>query len=616
MKLTPAEKAIILKPVHCTKYLTPAHGKFHLEHNEEDNNWYFEYKRDVYAGKASDNISSHLHNQKFELKEKDFEGVVTKISKVVLSTTLGVYENSDYADVESTAYACKYSPTKSDGCSITAATVFFRNGCKRIVPLDCIKEYVGFTDGKESSRIMKNLETFIEGQSTNTITYRENGDIEIENSYFSFDYEHAELLPLKRYLILNVRNRQSKVISEKGNEWFTITDEEYQQIMDVMNRQMKEECGFIPDLAYGQTNFDRLENFANYPFAPEINAFSELLHSDSEPRPKYADEHKNEEERKKYAVIDDIANELKHSPDCVKKFIELFGIPYSSKLNKIFLQGHRHFAQYMGIWFAGIHDETCIEKLIEEDVNGFFAAAVLQNASFEPRTEEEEESEDDDRCFARVGTWSIIQNALFYDTRFLVKLYDAKTVIRLIKPWSRSPNPFKYTSPDALGYMYNLYNENHLPDNIIKKVGKEGFTEYNHNLLMRLYQDTHPSPEEYFENREIIYTKEEKELEWENGDYKFCLPENTNRLVDIGSKMNICVGHLYRDKAADKECTIVYAIKDNQYELCIEVSKQKDNRFQLIQRSAFNNSKPAGANLTAFRQWCREKNIMLSRAQS
>ena len=267
MKLTPTEKAIILKPVHCTKYLTPTHGNFHLVHNEEDNNWYFVFRREEYAGKATDNISSHLHNKKFELKEKDFEGVVTKISKVVLSTTLGVYENSDYADVESTSYACKYSPTKSDGCSITAATVFFRNGCKRIVPLDCIKEYAGFTDGKESSRIMKNLETFIEGQSSNTITYRENGDIEIENSYFSFDYEHAELISLKRYLILNVRNRQSKVISEKGNEWFRITDEEYQQIMDVMNRKMEEQCGFIPDLAYGQTNFDRLVNFAKHTFA-------------------------------------------------------------------------------------------------------------------------------------------------------------------------------------------------------------------------------------------------------------------------------------------------------------------------------------------------------------
>lgn len=37
---------------------------------------------------------------------------------------------------------------------------------------------------------------------------------------------------------------------------------------------------------------------------------------------------------------------------------------------------------------------------------------------------------------------------------------------------------------------------------------------------------------------------QEKSLEWENGGYKFCLPENTNRLVDIGSKMNICVGHV------------------------------------------------------------------------
>ena len=45
----------------------------------------------------------------------------------------------------------------------------------------------------------------------------------------------------------------------------------------------------------------------------------------------------------------------------------------------------------------------------------------------------------------------------------------------------------------------------------------------------------------------------------------------------------------------------------------IEVLKHKDNRFQLIQRSAFNNANPKGANLTAFKQWCRAKDIISQR---
>ena len=72
--------------------------------------------------------------------------------------------------------------------------------------------------------------------------------------------------------------------------------------------------------------------------------------------------------------------------------------------------------------------------------------------------------------------------------------------------------------------------------------------------------------------------------------------------------MNICVGHLYRDKAVNKECTIVYAQKDDEYELCIEVNKH-NNRFRLVQKSAFNNSVPKGQNMTIFKQWCRVKGV-------
>ena len=90
------------------------------------------------------------------------------------------------------------------------------------------------------------------------------------------------------------------------------------------------------------------------------------------------------------------------------------------------------------------------------------------------------------------------------------------------------------------------------------------------------------------------------------------VPENTNRLVDIGSKMNICVGHLYRDKAVNKDCTIIYAIKNDEYKLCIEVSNI-NNRFQIIQKSAFNNTVPNGESLKIFEQWCLSKGVVNSK---
>ena len=557
MKLSPEHKKLILQPVHCTGYLSPSHGNFCLEHNEYDNKWYFQkdFNRDSFAGIATDNISSWKHNRKFEFKETEFSGVIVKIDRVIVSTTLGVYSMDDRGKL----CACDYAPSRRNGCLVIAATVFYRNGCKRIVPLDCIQEAAEFTNGKETKALMKKLSSLIENQSENTITYNEDGRIEIENQYYNLDPETTELLELKRYLVLDVHNRGARFYAEVGNECFNICDEEYEQIMAVMNEQMKDECGFVPDLSYGENNFDRLVNFARFPFAPELNELckEEVL------GPSFRE----------------IKNELKRSTDGIKKFIQLTGLPYTTKTNRLFLQGHRNFLEYLNIWNMGFRDEKVIEKLIVADSQKIFAAACPFG----------------------------LNPVLAEDIGFLFQFYDEKTVAKLMAGRFCSDRGY-YATSDMLHYMKILKEGENLTQNIIDKIGKEGFTEYNHNLLMRIYRDLHPKEEEHFENKDITYSDEEKSLEWENEGYKFCLPEDTNRLVDIGSKMNICFGHLYRDKAVNKQCTIIYAKKADEYELCIEVSKH-NNRFRLVQRSAFNNSDPRGNDMAIFKQWCRVKGV-------
>ena len=406
---------------------------------------------------------------------------------------------------------------------------------------------------------MKKLESLIDNQSKNSITFHDDGRIEIENLYYNLDPETVELLELKRYLVLDVHNRTARFYAEVGNECFNIWDEEYEQILSAMKDQMKEECGFVPDLSYGENNFDRLVNFARFPFAPELNELcnEEVL------GPTYCE----------------IEGELKRSSDGVKKFILHTGLPYTPKINRLFLQGHRTFLEYLNIWSMGFRDEKVIEKLMDADFQKIFAASCPFTAI----------------------------PALEGDIGFLFQFYDEKTVAKLMKGRFSSERGC-YTTSDALHYMILLNEGGNLTQNVIDKIGKEGFTEYNHNLLMRIFRETQPSEEEHFENKDISYSDEEKSLEWENGGYKFCLPEDTNRLVDIGSKMNICVGHLYRDKAVNKECTIVYAKKADEYELCIEVNKH-NNRFRLVQKSAFNNSVPKGQNMTIFKQWCRVKGV-------
>lgn len=614
MALTPVQKKLIFQKVHCTKYLKATHGNYYLEHNDQDNSWYYRKDRNLeqYAGKASINMNNWKHNLKYELKDKEFSGVVVKIGKVCISTTLGIY-NYD----TNSLYACDFVPSKKDGCSVMAATVFYRNGCKRIVPLDCIVEYEGYMNGKETEYILNNLEklisidtpvkdyfTYEDGNleskqkyiCPNKISLKDDGTIEIENPYFCINSETGELIQLKRYLTLNVKKRISRVFANKGDKWFNITDEEYSKIMEIMNNQMKEECGFIPDLSYGVTNFDRLVNFANFPFAPELNEFSHFFNHDK-PGSYNTDSHNIE-----YKSPVGLEENLKRNPAAVHEFFKLCGIPYTPKNNGIFLQGHRPFLEYLGIWHAGFRNEKTIEKIISADEHMLFAATFNGNVAFGIYADNDNDEPREETCLCFTD-----EPFLFYDIRYLFRLYDEKKAGTLtVELISKKES---YITPDALDYLITLNDENHLTNDVIRKIGKEGFTSYNHNLLMRMYQDIYPAPSESFENQEIPYTPEEKELNWENSGYTFCLPEDTNRLLDIGSKMNICVGHLYRDKAVNKQCTIVYAQKADDYELCIELHKATNNRFRLFQKSAFSNHAPQGELLEVFNQWCRVKGI-------
>jgi len=607
MLITAAQKKLILQPVHCTKYLKTSHGNYILEHNGQDNYWYYrkDWNREFYVGKATDNLNNWKHNLKYELKDKEFSGVVVKIEKILISTTLGVYKK-DTNNLE----ACDFAPLKGDGCSVMGATVFYRNGCKRIVPLDCIVEYEGFKNGKNTICILENLQKLISTDSPlpeystgenglyenkvfpypNVISFKDDGTIEIENTYFCINPETGDLAKLKRYLTLNVKKRIARTFAEEGNEWFNITDAEYSKIMEIMNNQMKEECGFIPDLSYGETNFDRLINFANFPYAPELNEFSYLMGED-EPS-SYIE----------YLASSRMEEMLKMNPSAISEFIKLCGIPYTPKNNRIFLQGHRNFLEYLALFYTGFKDERVIDRIIAADEHKLFAA-TLNTCSFEIKYNDTDYEKQNGKMHFSFTDKSDI----FFDIRNLLRIYDEKTAGKLTV--ELISNKKSYSTSDALDYLVNLIDEHLLSDSVIRKIGKEGFTEYNHDLLMRIYRDAHPDSEEHFENQIIEYDEVEQELCWQHSGFEFCLPEDTNRLVEIGSKMNICVGHLYRDKAAKKQCTIVYAKKDDSYELCIEVQKTKDNRFKLVQKSAFSNHAPQGKTLEVFRQWCRVKGV-------
>lgn len=587
----PNYKGLLFKQVHCTKYIKRARAKYYLEHNERDNNWYYRQigKEEKSFEKASEMEELWKHNIKYEFKERDFSGVVVKLEFIPFSTLLGVecfdprYLNEWFDD---------FKPVKKDGFTIPVATVFYQNGRKRLVPLSCIKEYKGFTNGANVERVIKNINAVENFGDKNQISEKEDGSIEIENTFLYLDFGF-NLQKANNKLILNVANRMSRWSGEAGDAFIKISDEEYQSVLGMMKKQIKNECSFEPKLAYGETNYDRLINFTCAPFNSELAEFRFLFKN------RYRLERAKEHYGKEFAPSTDAWDDLARSPDCVRKFIKLCGLPYTPKSVKIFLGGHRQFADFLGIWKAGFRDEKAIDFLMSSNEKFLFGTMMFQYGFFYNSVHNDEAQV----CFALSSEVNLFKNI-----KFLFKYYDEMTCAKLTAELLKQ----EYNDSramDALEYMKNLAQENKLSEQIVRKIGHEGFTQYNHDMLMRVYRQAHPEQKEQFENLSIEYSAEEKQLEWEKDGYKFCLPEDTNRLVDIGYKMNICVGHLYREKAAQKQCDIVYATKNDEYELCVELRKTAGNRFEVVQKSAFSNREPKGKLLAAYNSWRAAKNV-------
>ena len=585
IRLTPSQKKLLYKKVHFSKSLTRGYLiGYELIRNPKDNNLYYvKYSEEKYYERPTKNQKTWKYRfyRNMYKEKKQRTGFVASIS---------------YIDLDATEYPCNKFSTWISNCSsyarrickteILVAKIFYNNNdFPEDVPLDCIKEYEGFCDGKETEKIINRIEEINTKEAIpKTITYNSDGTILIEGKDFYLDSDFI-IQPRKHGLLLDIRNRQVQFLSEKGDEWFDITDTDFQDILSVLKRTIKEDCGFEPTAIYGVTNFDKFINFTKYPFAPEINEFSGIM-------------------GKRFP-----ANLVKKDPNGVRSFIEYCGIPYTPAINKLFLQGHRKFAQLLGIWGFGFRDFKNIEKIMNIDKEMFFAEAAFKYGKISSFIEDKKR---------RTGFHFINMNFPLAQINLIKNFCDEKASIKLMNElFEKNVIVYDYFSdilytclflPDTYTYLCKLYEENAVSTDIINKIVNEGFTKYNHDMLMNLWNELHPSGIKDFVNIEIKYSEKERKLEFETDGFQFKLPNDTRKLVEIGAKMNICVGHLYREKAAKKQCTIVYVERDSKYVMCIELKEIK-GKFSLVQVSSFSNHKVQGIIFDALYEWININSI-------
>ncbi|MCR5698152.1 MAG: PcfJ domain-containing protein [Treponemataceae bacterium] len=147
-----------------------------------------------------------------------------------------------------------------------------------------------------------------------------------------------------------------------------------------------------------------------------------------------------------------------------------------------------------------------------------------------------------------------------------------------------------YTDYNDFLYMFKKTFPK-MPLEIKKSILKDGYTEYNHDLLSKLSYDIEN------ENIKFEYEQYELDLEDEIDGYRFMLPKDSDELRTIGSRLHNCVAS-YKDRVISKDCTIVFAMKDDDYRLCIEVDKDR-----VWQQRADRNRQPVGYDLEALNKW-------------
>lgn len=120
-------------------------------------------------------------------------------------------------------------------------------------------------------------------------------------------------------------------------------------------------------------------------------------------------------------------------------------------------------------------------------------------------------------------------------------------------------------------------------------------------LRLKEISDTVNSDCKKLKDKSFDYNYDESIKELLNKEidgYKFTLATTSDELVEVGSRMNICVGS-YTENVARRDCMIVYMTKNDKYVGCIEV--RPDGK--IMQVKAQHNNMFTGEMLSVFKKY-------------
>ena len=178
---------------------------------------------------------------------------------------------------------------------------------------------------------------------------------------------------------------------------------------------------------------------------------------------------------------------------------------------------------------------------------------------------------------------------------FCKKCIKARGELCTIHLLSKAKSDDNYYFEDSLSMFCRYYR--HIPKTLRNEIYHDGFTKFNHDALSEI------SYKHENENCTFKYTEAQKKLEDDIDGYSFHLPADSYKLCDIGIKLHNCVAS-YTDNVLSKKSTIVYAEKDGEYKICIEL--QGD---EAVQELTNYNAKPNEEEYAVLVKWHEKHGI-------
>ena len=242
---------------------------------------------------------------------------------------------------------------------------------------------------------------------------------------------------------------------------------------------------------------------------------------------------------------------------------------------------------------AHIKNHRVLRKVFAEHPTILLLCMRLHDSGFRDinlynRVIESEENREEIRYLDR--------KALIFFSKYSIKKRGEIATMNTLLRKSEDVDP--YMKDDALCMFQEYFR--HVPEELRKDILEDGFTRFNHDALAKISYSA--------ENRNITfkYTGEQKNLEDDIDGYSFRLPKSNIQMCEIGTVLHNCVAS-YAESVEQKDCTIVYATKDGEYKICIEVYKNK-----IVQELIDRNFEPTGEEKAVLSKWHERHGLNVS----